>query len=58
MAGQDICWRLVNGEAESREGQNQRCGQVKYHHLIIFVLLKKPQQNGKERDRGLSEKGW
>lgn len=44
--------------SKPREGQNQRCGQVKYHHLIIFVLLKKPQQNGKERDRGLSEKGW
>ena len=40
------------------EGQNQRCGQVKRHHLIIFVLLEEPQQNGKERDRGLSEKGW
>lgn len=39
------------------EAQNQRCGQVECHHLIIFVLLKEPQQNGKERDRGLSEKG-
>lgn len=46
------------GSQQTQGGAKPEMWTGSCHHLIIFVLLKKPQQNGKERDRGLSEKGY